>query len=178
MEPLSIGGVLTQGTAEGKGTLVGGAALSERQGDFAAIISRAQGRAGNGPEAAREAAQQFVAVALVQPLLAQLRATNQAAAPFAPSNAEKQFRGMMDAQRSQEMVRAANFPVVDAVARSLMRAASGRKGPGEGKEWYAVDGDGAGPRGGMVALAPPAGPIAVKEPERERVLPISRRDER
>jgi Rod binding domain-containing protein len=100
--------------------------LAARQGDFAAVIARARSSpVGDTPEerkkAAREGAQDFVAVTLVQPLLKQLRDSNHAAAPFAPSSAELQFRAMADAQIAQRIVRATNFPIVDAVARNLMR---------------------------------------------------------
>lgn len=101
-------------------------ALTARQADFASVIARAQKDIDDSPEAredaARESAREFVAVTLVQPLLKQLRDTSQAAAPFAPSGAERQFRSMLDAQMAQRIVRASNFGIVDAIARNLMRA--------------------------------------------------------
>lgn len=110
--------------------------LAGRQGDFASVIARAQNRVQATPEdrqaAARESAEEFVAVTLVQPLLKQLRETSNAAAPFAPSSAELQFRGMMDAQIAQRVSRASNFPIVDVVARNLLRA--GEKKTNESKE--------------------------------------------
>jgi Rod binding domain-containing protein len=99
--------------------------LIGRQGDFAAVIARSKQSVDDTPEAkaaaAREGAQDFVAVTLVQPLLKQLRESNHAAPPFAPSSGELQFRAMMDAQISQRIVRASSFPIVDVVARNLMR---------------------------------------------------------
>ncbi len=110
--------------------------LIGRQGDFAAVIARSRKSVDDTPAAkaaaAREGAQDFVAVTLVQPLLKQLRESNHAAPPFAPSSAELQFRAMMDAQVAQKIVRASSFPIVDVVARNLMRggmdAAEGVKG--------------------------------------------------
>lgn len=99
--------------------------LRAQQGDFAAVIARSHKLVDGSPEAqaqaAREGAQDFVAVTLVQPLLKQLRESNNAAPPFAPSSAERQFRAMMDAQISQRIVRASHFPIVDVIARGLMR---------------------------------------------------------
>jgi Rod binding domain-containing protein len=107
--------------------------LAARQVDFAAVIAQARkAPAGDTPEerkdAARQSAQDFVAVTLVQPLLKQLRESNHAAAPFAPSSAELQFRSMADAQIAQRIVRATNFPIVDAVARNLLRGAGAAQG--------------------------------------------------
>jgi Rod binding domain-containing protein len=103
-------------------------ALTGRQDDFASVIARARKQIEDSPSsreaAAKESAREFVAVTLVQPLLKQLRDTSQAAAPFAPSGAERQFRSMLDAQMAQRIVRASNFGIVDAVARNLMRAGS------------------------------------------------------
>jgi Rod binding domain-containing protein len=102
--------------------------LAARQGDFASVIARANGQSGETTEeTAREGAQQFVAITLVQPLLKQLRETNGAAAPFAPSSAELQFRSMMDAQLAQRIVRASGFGIVDAIARSLTHAGAGEE---------------------------------------------------
>lgn len=102
--------------------------LAARQGEFAAILARGRNRVADSPAdakaIAREGAQEFVAITLVQPLLKQLRENSKAAAPFKPSSAELQFRGMMDAQIAQRIVRAASFPLVDVVARSLERGAA------------------------------------------------------
>ncbi len=61
-------------------------------------------------------------MSLVQPLLAQLRSSNNTAAPFAPSSGETQFQQMLDAQVSQNIVRAKQFPLVESVARKLLSA--------------------------------------------------------
>ncbi len=111
--------------------LVGGltpsvdAALSGRQEDFASVIARAKGTAELGgrdrSKAAREAAEQFVAQALVQPVLAQLRTTNRAAEPFAPTSGERTFQQMTDAQTAIALVRKTRWPMVDMVAQAIER---------------------------------------------------------
>lgn len=73
------------------------------------------------PEAgARDAAEQFVAQALVEPILARFRASGDAVPPFAPGDSEKAFRPLLDAQIAQRIVRSQNFPIVEAVARRLL----------------------------------------------------------
>ena len=92
---------------------------------FAEVMATANRRsdagAGTPKDNARSAAEQFVAVTLVQPILAQLRESNAAAAPFAPGEGEKQFRALHDATLAQEIVRAAHWPLVDRLARNLLR---------------------------------------------------------
>lgn len=68
---------------------------------------------------AREAAEQFVAIALVQPVFKQLRESNQAAEPFKPNGAEKAFRGMLDEELAKRMVERSRWPLVDRIARQL-----------------------------------------------------------
>lgn len=70
---------------------------------------------------ARTAAQEFVAMALIQPVLKQLRQSNQAAAPFAPGAHEKTFGAMLDSEIAKRIVQAKQFPLVDAVAESLTK---------------------------------------------------------
>lgn len=70
-------------------------------------------------DAARDAAESFVATALIQPILKQLRQTNNAAAPFAPGAFEKQFAPLMDQIWSEQMVRANNWPLIDTLAQRL-----------------------------------------------------------
>lgn len=97
--------------------------LTERQRSFAGVLSRAGG-AGKPetPESrAREGAEQFVAISFLQPLLKQLRETNRAAAPFAPSSGEKQMQGLMDAELSSRLAKAQRWPLVDRIAQDLLR---------------------------------------------------------
>lgn len=91
------------------------------QADFAAVLGRGVDRGGSPEQQARDAAEQFVSVGLVQPLLAQLRSTNQAAPPFAPSNAEKQFQSLMDASIARQITHAERFPLVDWIAAMLIK---------------------------------------------------------
>lgn len=64
-------------------------------------------------EQARRAAEGLVATSFIKPILAQLRESNNAAAPFAPTQAEKQFGSLLDNRLSDEIARAARFPIVD-----------------------------------------------------------------
>ena len=98
-----------------------GSPLAVRQNDFASVLSRATRPAGEtAEESARAAAEQFVSITLVQPLLASLRKSNGAAPPFAPSQGERQFQSLMDAHVAHQVVKAAQFPLVDRLARQLM----------------------------------------------------------
>jgi hypothetical protein len=72
-------------------------------------------------ERARAAAADFVATAFITPLLAQLRSSQSAAPPFAPGALEKQFRPIADAQVARQVAHASRFPLVESVARSLLR---------------------------------------------------------
>lgn len=69
---------------------------------------------------AAETAREFVSMSLVQPILAQLRKTSAAWGPFAPGKHEQQFGPLIDAEVAMRITRASNFPIVDAVTRSLM----------------------------------------------------------
>ncbi len=91
------------------------------QRSFAEILSIAdRGPLASKPEPT-EVAETFVAVALVQPLLAEARKSSWAAEPFAPSDAEKQFGALMDAHVAREITRAARFPLVQRLARDMLR---------------------------------------------------------
>jgi Rod binding domain-containing protein len=101
----------------------------EDQASFASVLSRAQagpGKNSQTPEQkAREAAEQLVATALVQPVLKQLRETNNAAEPFKPNSAERSFGQMMDTALSQRIVGSKSWALVDRVAATLMKRSSG-----------------------------------------------------
>ncbi len=104
--------------------------LGADQRSFAAILGRdwqAPGAPAQTPEQrARSTAEQYVAIALVQPVLKQLRDPNPAVppfAPFAPTQAERQFRALMDAELAQRLVHAQRFPLVDRIAGDLMARA-------------------------------------------------------
>jgi Rod binding domain-containing protein len=96
------------------------------QRSFLAVLGRAQDDSNAPPEArARDAAEQWVAATLVQPLLKQLRDMNTAAPPFGPGPGEKQFRALMDAETAQRITSATHFPLVDRVARQLLKKHGG-----------------------------------------------------
>lgn len=77
-------------------------------------------QSGTAEERARKAAEQIVSVALVQPVLKQLRESNMAAPPFAPTQGEKQFQGLMDSAISERLVHASRFPLVDRLAEQMV----------------------------------------------------------
>jgi len=112
--------------------------LAKEQAEFARIMSMASAggkpaslgsRAGETPTPlaeqqnadaeARDAAEQLVAVVLIEPIFKRMRESNQAAPPFAPTNGEKQFQSMLDAKLAHEITSAARFPLVDRLARDL-----------------------------------------------------------
>lgn len=93
--------------------------------DFAEVLGKQTGRHFGKPDEGkiREAAETFVAVALVQPVFKQLRAANRAAAPFGPNKAEQQFQSLVDAEVSRHMVHKSNWPIVDRVAQQMLKKA-------------------------------------------------------
>lgn len=107
--------------------------LTERQRSFAGILSRANqhpGAAALSPERqARETAEQFVAMSFVQPLLKQLRDTNGAAAPFAPSKGEKQMQSMLDGVLAEKLVSSQRWPLVDRIADDMLKKAQASAAP-------------------------------------------------
>ncbi len=112
----------------------GGPARAGEQRDFASVLGRqgvgvvaSRTGAAAGPEAqAREAAEQFVAIAMVQPILKEAREGTMAAGPFAPSSAERQFRALQDASVAQRITKAAHFPLVERLAGDLLRRTAAR----------------------------------------------------
>jgi len=98
---------------------------------FDSALRRALGGDQMTQQSPREAAEEFIAMALVQPVLAQLRETNQAAGPFAPGDVEKRFGPMLDAEIAHRMVKSSGWGLVDAVASRLDRGAATRNTPQE-----------------------------------------------
>lgn len=90
---------------------------------FARALDEAQGK--TPEERAREAAADFVSQTLVLPVLAQMREMNDAAEPFKPTQAEKQFGALLDARLAKDITRASGFPLVDRLARDLLRQQTG-----------------------------------------------------
>lgn len=72
-------------------------------------------------ERARDTAERLVAQTLVLPVLRQVRESNEAAAPFAPGEGEKQFGALLDERIAEDITKAAGFPLVDRLARDLLR---------------------------------------------------------
>jgi Rod binding domain-containing protein len=99
---------LTLNTAVRNAPQQGDAALFERNAagatrsggsDFGSVLGKVQQRGNEDPATfARRSAENFVAIGLVQPLLKQMRESNHAAPPFAPTDGEKQFQGLADAE--------------------------------------------------------------------------------
>lgn len=106
--------------------------MAASQQTFLAALGRADptGTDKNSPpeERARETARQFVAQALIHPLLKQLRESSNAAPPFAPTQAEKQFRALQDVGLAHQIAHASHFPLIDRLARDLLMR-SGIKPP-------------------------------------------------
>jgi Rod binding domain-containing protein len=98
---------------------------AQNQLDFAEVLGKKTGRQlGRADEGKiREAAENFVAVAFVQPVFKQLRAANHAAAPFGPNKAEQQFQSLVDAQVSKHIVHKSKWPVVERVAQQMLKKA-------------------------------------------------------
>ncbi len=74
---------------------------------------------------ARGAAEEFVAMALIQPVLKQLRESNHASPPFGPTEGEKKFGAVLDSEVAKRIVRASRFPLVDRMATSLLQRSRG-----------------------------------------------------
>lgn len=81
---------------------------------------------------ARAAAEQFVAITFVQPLLKELRSTTFAAPPFAPGQAEKQFQSIADQALADRIVQASNWPLVDRLTSDLLKRSAASKTPQPG----------------------------------------------
>lgn len=114
------------------GAIFGRDRESASRSDFAAVLGRmGQGAGESDEQLARRSAENFVSMTLIQPLLKQLRSSTNAAPPFAPTDGEKQFQGLMDGELAQRIVRTAQFPLVDRIAHDIMersRSATGRTG--------------------------------------------------
>lgn len=74
---------------------------------------------------ARGAAEEFVAMALVQPVLKSLRESNNTPPPFGPTDGEKKFGAVLDTEVAKRIVRATSFPLVDKVAAGLLERSRG-----------------------------------------------------
>lgn len=99
----------------------GGSSDAERHQDFQTLLGRVTSTGDQSPEElARKSAEQFVAMTFVQPLLKQMRESDHSAAPFAQTQGQKQFQSLIDADLSQKIVRASNFPLVNRLQSDLL----------------------------------------------------------
>jgi hypothetical protein len=106
------------------------ASATRDQADFASILGVAErtlGSAGESPETqARRAAEEFVARVFIEPVLQEARESNTQPPPFGPGPGEKTFASLMDSKRAMDLVRSADWPIVDRLTRDLTRAAESR----------------------------------------------------
>ena len=70
-------------------------------------------------EEARQAAEGLVATSFIKPILSQTRESNNAPPPFGPTQAEKQFQSLLDNRLADELVHAAQFPIVDRMVKQF-----------------------------------------------------------
>lgn len=108
------------GTSFGKG-VSGQRSFAEALGDQRNADRFAAKESATTEEQARDAARRLVSTTLVEPILKQARENNRAAAPFAPTQAEKQFGSLLDHRLANDIVSASNFPIVDRLAQDLLR---------------------------------------------------------
>jgi hypothetical protein len=112
----------------------GDGALGSRQLSFREILGQNSGEGASGAtpeERARTVAEQLVATALIQPMLKEWRAGERTAAPFAPTQGEKQMRALQDAEVARSIVQASRFPIVDQLARRVLEREGGRAAPNQ-----------------------------------------------
>ena len=75
------------------------------------------------PDKVREAAEEFVSMALVEPILAKMRSMNMAAEPFAPGAHEKAFAPFVDKAWSKNLVKAGGWDLVERVEQWMRQRA-------------------------------------------------------
>ena len=146
-DPMSIGSVLNMGPEATNNGLAGRLRAIQAksmasdvctQSDFASVLG-IQNRvdhadAGTPEEQAKRIAEEFVAKVFIAPVLKEVRESNDTPPPFGPGPGEKQFAGVMDAQRASEMVRSASWPIVDRLAADMTRSAMSRNAMKSGSE--------------------------------------------
>jgi len=104
-----------------------GSVMRRAQRSFGSTLGAMTGKAGD-PADTRTAAQEFVSIAFVEPVLRSLRESNHAPAPFGPTEAEKNFGPLLDAEISKQIVAHEHYGLVDAVARQLLNAGAASAG--------------------------------------------------
>ncbi len=98
--------------------LAGGAGNEPGGESFAESLQKAAQTYGR--PAAREAATQLVASALLVPVLDTMYERPLAQPPFAPTAAEKRFAPLLSQHLADRIIGAANFPLVDAILDRLL----------------------------------------------------------
>lgn len=104
------------------------AARLQGQRSFDKALGRAQSAAStpaSKQEEARAAAEELVARALVQPIMAKMRESRDTAEPFGPSEVERAFGSISDAQFADRLTKSGNWSLVDVVAKKIMNAGKG-----------------------------------------------------
>lgn len=87
---------------------------------FAEILAQHDRQPTTPEQRARKSAEDFVAQALVQPLLARLRESSQAGPPFGPGPGQRAFQGMIDASFAQKLVRNQRWDLVARIEQRLV----------------------------------------------------------
>lgn len=98
-----------------------GEVMRRAQRSFGSTLGAMTGKTGDLADT-RKAAEEFVSIAFVEPVLRSLRESNHAPEPFAPTEAEKTFGPLLDAEISKQIVAHERYGLVDAVARQLLNA--------------------------------------------------------
>jgi Rod binding domain-containing protein len=88
--------------------------------DFRTALERAATSADVRRAKAREAAEQLVATAFIQPMLATLRDSTFGAEMFEPGLAEQRFGPMFDQHMADRITQAAHLPLVDVITDRLV----------------------------------------------------------
>ena len=94
--------------------------LRSRQQGYASAFGREDLSGLDQAAKARKTAEDFVAIAFIQPMLKEFRSSSNAPPPFGAGPAEKQFRQIADAQFARDLVKAKRFALVDSIAQRLM----------------------------------------------------------
>ena len=102
-------------------TLPGAAGRAASDPSGASFVQALQQAAeAQGRPAAREAATQLVASALLVPVLDAMYERPRAEPPFAPTAAEKRFAPLLSQHLADRIIGAANFPLVDVILDRLL----------------------------------------------------------
>ena len=69
---------------------------------------------------AQKAAEDLVSNTLIEPILKQIRDSNNTPAPWGPTQAEKQFSSLLDTKLADKIVHSSNFPLVQRITQQLL----------------------------------------------------------